>query len=229
MNRAFFYTVAGGSAILPDPVWQQTGVWISSATIVVSSAWTMSAVTITSGQTQFIYNSGKTTDNTILTGGRMNVSSGGTVTGATLSAGRGYIYKGGLTNAAVIYANARMYVYTGAVTSNDVMSAGLYYVSSGGSAIGLTISNGNAYVYANGAVSGAVCNGGALNLVGGHVYDAVINRYGRLNVSNTASASGVIVESGGSLGVFSGGVALAVTSNAGAIVNVLEGGSITYA
>ena len=229
MNNMFMAMLAAATARVEVPVDGSTGVWIKEGATVISSGMKMAGAVVSSGATQTLYTRGLTTSNIILTGGRMNVSSGGTATGAKLSAGWGYIYAGGLTSGAIVYANARMYVLTGAVTSNDAMSAGLYYVSSGGTAAGLTVSNGNAYGHANGTASGAICKGGALNLVAGKAYDTTVDRNGRINISANASASGVIVSSGGRLEIFSGGTALAVVSSAGAIVNVAEGGYIEYA
>ena len=229
MNNMFTAMLAAAAARVEIPIDGSTGVWIKAGATVISSGMEMVNATVSSGQTQTLYARGRTTSNTILTGGRMNISAGGTATGAVLSAGYAYIYNGGGTVGATVYTGARMYVYAGALTSGDTLSAGLYYISSGGTAAGLTVAAGNAYVYAHGTTVGAVVNGGALNLVAGIASDTTINHYGKLNISTTASASGVIVESGGSLSVFSGGTALAVTSNAGAVIVVSDGGHIEYA
>ncbi len=249
------YNAGTGEFITSHPVYGETGVWLVSGGTGISGLWEMSGASIGIGQVaplQAVYLGGVANSTQVLSGGTMNVSSGG-VAGSVTACGSGarvYVSRGGTANGVEIYSSARVTVFgsnasasnvavrgpdgfltvygSGAGAGGITMSGGAYvivyqgatlsginqlggnlYVSSAGTATGLTMSGGAAVVYPSGTATDIVVSGGYLRVQAGGVASSV--------------------EVAGSLTVSSGGTALDVTSKAGAVITVSEGGYITYA
>lgn len=142
----------------------------------------------------------------ISSGGSMNVISGGTAYGTTVSAYAAVSCNGGTVESTTLMTVGNMYVYGNHGNNiNDIrISNGGHLIASGYS---------NAY--------GGIVPGSANQITVGLRGSAICSNYGVLN--------SITVLSGGSLTVYSGGYALNVVSSAGAVINVLGGGVITYA
>ena len=251
MNNMFTAMLAAATAKVEVPVDGLTGVWIKSGATVISSGMKMTGATVSSGQSQTVYNRGAANSTTVVSGGSLLISSGGTANSPVAhgAAVRVNVSRGGSAFGAEIYSSARMNVMgsgalasgisvrgpdgflnvygQGASAASIVMSAGAYvYVYQNGVISGITQSAGNLYVSSAGTATGVIMGGGAIAVyASGYINDTTIGG-GALRIQNGGNASGIVVQSGGSLVVSSGGTALAVTGNAGASIVVLEGGYI---
>lgn len=209
------------------PIEGETGVWLKSGGVTISSAMKMTGATIASGQSQRVYNYGSALYTVVESGGTATVYSGGEL--SSCADNWRVFVSGGLADSVTVGDGAQGNAYVGGTMTNLVVSAGgRFTVQSGAVLSGCTRLDGATYCYILG---------------GGTGYD-IHNYYGRFEVSAGGYVSGmhqyagnatiggtatdVIVSSGASLTVSSGGTALAVTSNAGATVKVLEGGYIEY-
>jgi len=201
----------GNYEALGWPLDNVAGVFVKEGTTTVSSAMTMTAATITSGQSQMVYNHGLAAS-------------------TTLSAGLLRVYSGGRATQAIIHAAAHVY-NGGFVSSADTTGAGRLNVSSGGAAYDMTVSSAGHIYVSSGGYAGSTTvgfNGGMWSFNGGSSVEVVVQSGGSLTMSSGGWCSVCNISSGGSLIVQSGGTALAVTSNAGATVTVLDGGYIEY-
>jgi len=252
---------------LPVPVDGSRGVFVKEGATTVSSAMTMTGATISSGQSQYVYDRGYSVSGTYY--GRLYISSGGSIVDCILSSGAiGGVRSSGVASGTIIYGNAELGVSAGGCAVSTINNGSLN-ISSGGSArvvemqgilrlygggfaedVYVVNSTANVQMimfggtalrasagYRGGVVvlSGAIAlsatasGGGLVNLRGGSAYSATLKRYGSMYISNGGVVSDIVIESQGFLTVSSGGTALAVTSNAGATVTVLEDGYIEYA
>ena len=206
VSGRMFYNQGTGEFVIPPgtiPVDGQYGVWLKEGATVISSGMSMANVTVTRGQTQYVYNYG-VISSTILSGlGQTGV------------------------NAAIAVVSG------GGIARATTVLQGHMDVRSGGSAMSIEVKNNMyAAVYAGGYASGIITSNGYIDvneLAEDIVISRVQNGSGRLYIKSGGTGSGVIVGSGGRLTVSSGGTALAVTSNAGAFIAVLSGGYIEYA
>jgi fibronectin-binding autotransporter adhesin len=153
--------LAGGSMSV------NSGGTVTSATVIGNSAFdphggslairggTASGIIISSGGFEVVSPKGQFAGSkdfgaTILAGGRMNVSAGGTVSGVTLVGGQLQLFSGGTASATVINSGSE-FVYSGGLTNGTVVSSGGFeqvgfYTSGfqnlGGTTIGTTVSSG---------------------------------------------------------------------------------------
>ena len=131
MNPSFFYTVAASTKTHPE--YGYTGVWLRSGTVTVSSAWTMSDVTVSSAHTQYVFNSGVAQSSLVSSGGYLYVSSGGVATGTQVySAGIQRLYTGGFGSDLVLVGGTMQVSSGGVGESVKITSGGTAFVSAGG-------------------------------------------------------------------------------------------------
>ena len=123
-------------------------------------------------------------------GGTLNVSSGGTDSGTSVTGGRFNVSSGGTADAASVSGGGTMNVSSGGTASGvSVGSGGTLSVSSGGVVSGLTTSDKNdqsvtaiANILSGGTVDGTTkINGGALILDAGAVFET----HAKLTIINT--------------------------------------------
>ena len=170
---------------------------------------------------------------TMLTGCTMTINPGATASAVTVSSG-GKLTVNGSASGVVMSQLGTMTVSSGGVASALTMHDGAVTVDANGVLDGAVVSHGTLQQFA-GANSGAIRN---VTLLGGAIYarirlpggtfDAVVSG-GTMHVQNSGYVSGATVAAGGALVVSSGCTALAVTSETGAAVTVLDGGYIEYA
>lgn len=151
---------------------------------------------------------------TVSNGGQLHVSSGTAINTTVENGGKMYVSSGGSVDVAIVESGGLMTISSGGVAQNTTV-AGYVYVSGGvmsGGTVASVTDGGFAriYTYSGAEATGLVASrAGQIIMSGGTAFSPVINSSGFLTVS-------------------SGAVALDVTSSAGAIVTVLEGGTITY-
>jgi len=157
------------------PVDGSAGVFIKSATTVLSRAWTMLGATVSSAQSQYVYSGGLATACVISSGGFQEVRSGGVASdcqyfahfavrnGGLISGGTavhnngsiGSVYVGGvLTDITIGGISSWNAVYVHGVISNTTfLTAGELWLRSGGTAMDITVgSSGGAYAWTYGGL-----------------------------------------------------------------------------
>ena len=233
----FFFAAAAKAVTVEQPTDGQTGVWVKSGTTVISSAMTMTGLVTSSGWSTNIYSGGVLSDYVLQSAGMVVRSGGLAVSGVAYRALT--VSRGGVVSSVILN-------HPGETT--DV------YNHAGVRAFDVTLIAGQLQQFAGAAssyVSGVIVSGGTLTVrtrpptggMGG-AYD-IVQYGGTVRVEYNGYASGVAVQSGllnvvsgravnvalsgGSMHVYSGGSALVVTSHAGAVVTVDEGGYIEYA
>lgn len=213
------YTVAGSGLVRGG---RFSGTTVSNGGQLHVSAGSATDTTVSSGGKMYVSSGGSADVAHIVSGGLMHISSGGiashfsSVDGATVEVLSG----GSATTAGTAYGvsvenGGSLTVESGGV-ANSASVSGYVYVSSGGVMSGGTVASATGggvariYIYSDAEVTGLVASrGGQIIMSGGVATEPVINSSGFLTVS-------------------SGAAALDVTSSAGAVVTVLEGGTITY-
>jgi len=235
MNNMFTAMLAAATAKVEVPVDGSTGVWIKQGAVVLSSGMKMTGATVSSGQTQFIYNRGIANSTVISSGGTMIVSSGGVATSTTIySSGVVNVY-GMLAVASAVEMAANVTVYSGGTVNDAYILLGTMLVSSGGLAedvvaSGLTTaSRGVLNLRAGGSMNRVTLQRGENGFFNGQITNLLISGTGPVGyLRPPCIASGISVTSG-TLVVNSGASGLAVTSGANATITVLDGGYIEYA
>jgi fibronectin-binding autotransporter adhesin len=203
------------------------------------------SVIVSSGQTSGISSGQTDTGDSVLAGGTLIVSSGGTISNTVVDGGSpangslasGIVDFGGSAVSTTIRNSGAQDVF-GVASGSVVSSGGIEYVDSGGIVSGTTVSSGGGqYVFSTGTAIGTMVKGGAQlnvrgttsNVVlsggspGGFAIDTVY--FGGRAVSTTLEtssilgifgvASGSIVSSGGELSLFPGGHGNLTTISAG--------------
>ena len=183
----------------------------------------------------------------VVSGGLLNVLSGGTTLSSILSGGNEVIFFGGLASGTVIN-SATLYDY--GVANGTIVNGGIDVVEASGSASGTTVSNGGEeYVTIGGTAITTTLRGG-VSVVAGTVFGTTVSsgtlyEYG--NASGTiinggvevveagGTANGTTVNNGGEEYVVSGGQTIQTTLNGGfgvtigtAVGTKLNSGSIFY-
>lgn len=252
MSGTFVMMMAAGARV-EQPIEGQTGVWLKSGTTVISSAMTMTGVVISSGQTQYIYDRGKSLDCIFRAGAVQIVYSGGFDSGTSDYWGNGasaYISSGGTSFDR--YAGGYLRVSSGAYLSSAYTHGGILYnagtvvstVKTTGATTFNTFGGGFSYdLYVSSGVNCAVADGRLIGVSGlpatnatfkasngGVILNAVFESGWVITIGSRGGlVSGATLKSGCTMTISSGGSALAVTSNAGAVVTVQAGGYIEYA
>ena len=188
--------------------WNQAPASVVSGTVNVSSVQTSAGLVVVSG-------------------GLLNVLSGGTAISNILSGGNEVIFFGGLASGTVINSGT---LYDYGAASGTIVSGGLDVVEAGGAASGTTVNNGGEeYVAIGGTASGTTLNGGFAVVAGtavgatvnsGTLYDYGITRGTIVNggvevVGAGSTASGTTVNNGGEEYIVTGGTASGTTLRGG--------------
>ena len=80
---SLFSALLGAAVTVETPIAGLTGVWIKAGGVASSSGMKMSGVTVTSGQSQYVYSRGGAEAETVSSGGVIYVSNGGIVSGVS--------------------------------------------------------------------------------------------------------------------------------------------------
>ena len=154
----------------------------------------------------------------VLSGGILGVAAGGTVTGATVSAG------GALSGPGALQGITFDYGAVGGVAVQGVTGApATLIVESGGSASGMTVSSAGAdFVYAGGTTTATTLLSGGTEYVssGGATSAVTVSSGGVEIVSNGGSVAGGQVAAGGSATLLSGALVSGVTVSSGGAVTL---------
>ena len=189
----------------------------SSGTEQIDLGGTANRTVISSGGIEVVYGR---ESGAALVGGTLEVLSGGSVSGATVSSGGTLeIWSSGTAISTTVLSGGTLEYFGGAIASGTTLSAGATLeAGSGYLASGLAISSGlTLAVGAEGsAVNNTVLGGGALSvLFGGTASGTVVSSGGVESISFVGSALGTEIGSGGSQDVASGGFASGTRVDAG--------------
>ena len=154
----------------------------------------------------------------IVSNHQMTVHSGTTVNTATVcNFGKLYVYSGGIVNSTTMDSGGYLYVHSGGTANTATVCSGAsLYVSSGGTALNI-VENGG-YVY--------VAESAHVNFVGNVISDIIVSNH--MTVHSGTTLNSATVDSGGSLEVHSGGMALNIVDNGG-YVYIAEGAFVNFA
>ena len=247
----FFNALLAAAATVTQevPIDGQTGVWLKSGATVLSSGMSMTGITVSTGQNQYVYERGAAIATTV-DGGSAYVNSGGSALNLVLATGR--VENRGVVVTPVIRGGLYFNFSNGVTSNATITSGGTCYLQlpptePGGGVIHGVNMTGFAKVFLQGSgcgVSGGVCNGEgttAANIIyaynGAFADDVTLMSAAQFRVSSGAAGHRTLIESNGQVFVYSGGVvvsavvssggslyvnpgasALAVTSDAGAVV-----------
>lgn len=189
-------------------VFGSTGIILNSAGEIVSSAMTVSGISIGTDEILYIYNNGTADTVTVGSGGSMTVSRGGTASGTIVSGGGVMdVVSGGYASAATIQGRAN--IRPDGIIESATVNHGVLMLN-GGRAINTVIDNNRMNVSNGGIANSTTINSGG---------DAYVILYG--HVSNTT------INSGGSMVIGPLGDAKYTTVNFGGIVSGSDGASLT--
>jgi autotransporter passenger strand-loop-strand repeat protein len=175
-------------------------------------------VPLSSGQVLNISSGQGSTDVTVLSGGTLDVLSGGTASGTTDSGGIDAVL--GTANGTTVDSDSvEVLVSGGTATGTTVNNGGIEVVASGATARGMILSSGGIDVVVSGGTASGTVNRGGLDIVDG----------GTEFVLSSSLASGTIVISGGLAVVESGGTGSGDIVNSGGTLEVLTGGAASGA
>lgn len=238
-NNANNYVYSGGTCI--DVILGSRIVWtvsnggvISNITITgaggglyVSNGGLVNSLIMHSGTAQ-IRSGGTAFAAVVSSGGSMIVSNGGTASDIEIYSGGGVYASSGAEVSDIWIANgANLYVY-GGVYRNIINSGGVYTV---GIAAKPTYYNIEAYrpvTLLNGFADTVVMHDWSTLTIGAEGSAVNVTATYKAHVNNSGYVSGCAIMSAGTLTVRSGASSLAVTSNAGAVITVEDGGYIEY-
>jgi autotransporter passenger strand-loop-strand repeat protein len=196
---------------------------------VYSGGWVNNAVAHFFGAI-LIYNGGVAYE-TVVSNGRMDVSSGGMMLGGAVRGGKVSVFSGGMAMLAAVSNGGVMAVGRGGAANFVIVaSGGSVFLSSGGVASGATISSGGElFVYPNGAAySATVLNEGLMyvNGSGAVAHSTTVRNSGQVWVWGSGRASSSIISSGGLLRVFKSGSANFTTVSSGGSLSISSGGKV---
>ena len=174
----------------------------------------------------------------IISGGEMSVSSGGTADHTNLNvAGLMYVV-GGYANSTSIAGQAQLHVSRGGLASNTYVNYGEMHIGSGGTGKDVIVNNlsgGILYVHSRGYAQDITVSRGTVLVDSGSATNISLNDRGALLVSTESSfVSNVVVNDGGDVGL--DGSATGITINSGGcarfygkVANAeLNGGGLLY-
>ena len=153
---------------------------------------------------------------TVNGGGRLSVSSGGTVNYTTMNEGYLVVYSGGTANSTTVNYGL-LYVFSGGTVLNIIENGGYVYAAEGANV-----------TFTPNTISGLVLSYTSATLHSGTMANyTTLNSAGYLHVFSGGTANYTTVNSGGSMRVFFGGTATATTVNYGGSMTVSSGGTAT--
>ena len=196
----------------------------SGGLMIVESGTAVSGTSVNSSGVETISSGGSDASATINAGGlQMDY---GSASGATLSGGKLDVLSGGSATSTTVDSGGLMIVESGtAVSGTSVNSSGVETISSGGSDTLATINDGGIQqILSGGSASGTVVNDPGIQVVslGGSATGAVLSG-GEQDVYGSATST--TVDSGGGLQVVEGGGAASGATINGGVEYVVSGGS----
>jgi autotransporter passenger strand-loop-strand repeat protein len=187
------------------------GVFTSAAAEFVYAGGVASGDSIQSGAKAIISSGGRAVGTTVSSGGIAYVFASGTAAGTVLSkGGKALVSSGGVTTATMVSSGGLAYVFAGGVASGDIVQDdGKELISSGGVASGATVQGGGAeYIYSSGGASGTLLSGGdAFVSSGGSLVSATTSAGGADYLRASGTATHTVVSAGGYELISSGGIA----------------------
>ena len=222
MSGFFFAAAAAANVTVETPIDGQTGVWIKSAGVTINSAMKMTGVTVSNGQTQYIYDRGVASQYSVL-GGTVYMSGGTAVDVYVEAFGYFHVSSGALLVGGTGGSGCRIRVSSGGVASlTSMMSNGAGMTVYPGGSVYQHTGDGSVYGY---LFSALVPNAKRLVIIGGGTASDVLVSNGQLYISS----GGVVYDTtirGGTVVAFSDGVALNVTISGGSLT-ASSGGTAT--
>ena len=253
MADYFFNALLAAATNVEVPIDGQTGVWLKSGGVTISSGMKMVGAVVSPGNTQTVYSKGVA--NACLTrGGTQTVYFGGVVSNTSaLGAGKIYISSGGIAAGCYISGGlnaAVLYIHSGGTASSCVLQSGDIQINgypAPGTAIetvqygGRGLFNNHANV-SNYTISGGFIQagegGGPKRIYDLKVYGGNVSIYNNTHVSGAIISGGVVsartadarffnasVYSGGTLLIRSGIASNTTVSSGGTAI--LSGGTLT--
>ncbi|MBO5690072.1 MAG: hypothetical protein J6S73_09090, partial [Lentisphaeria bacterium] len=203
VNNTYTQTVFVSSAALPAP----SGVWLNSSSL----GSRVSAQTVTSGQSMYVFSGGTVESAMIASRGSAFISSGGVVRQLELQ-----------------HSSARVSVGFGGTVSQAVLSGGGLTISSGATVSSLVQQSGTVYLQGN--LSGARVSGGSLRLSSGaRTVSSLLIGSGYEDVFANAVTEKAVISSGGRI-LLAGGSALETeVYSAGSLSVRAHSGLFSYA
>ncbi len=118
--------------------------------------------------------------NTVNSGGKLRISSGGVASKTTVVSSNGlYVYDDGTANETTVSSGAGLYVHGGVASNTTVHSSGELFIHSGGTAVGAT-ANASGGIGVEGVASNIIVNSDGVAEVLGTVCNVTISSGGRL-------------------------------------------------
>ncbi|MBR4674191.1 MAG: AIDA repeat-containing protein [Victivallales bacterium] len=211
---------------------------LASASATVNSGTTATATVINNLGEMYVYSGGTANDTSIDNHQDHTVYYPDGANGnETASYGRLLVKEGGTVNHTNIYSGGEMCVYKDA-TANDttINDSGFLYVYNGGIAAGISVNpNGQIRVYKGGTAKEVVENGGAVYISSGANVVFIPHTIRSLNIQDESLATlhsgtvavDAIINSGGSMEIFSAGQLKNINVKEGGGLYVSSGGKVT--
>lgn len=215
-------TVNSGGAAYIGGVATGTTV-VAGGGIVALAGGTVSTARITGGLME-VQSGGVARDTVASSGGRVLIYSGGMASGTTVSSGgRETVFSGGTASGTIVSAGGSEFVQ-GRLVGGTVGTAGEVYVA--GTASGTTVVGGGSIIaLSGGVIAGAALTGGFMEVqAGGMASGTAMSNGARLYVYAGGAISGTTISSGAQERVFSGAVAHATSISSGGQEVVYAGG-----
>src|SRR2546421_632318 len=126
------------------------------ATYLVTSGQTLSGLTLSSSDAEYVLPGG-TASSTVINGGFQDDA--GTATGTTIYSGAQIVESGGIATSTIINGGAQL-VMSGGTATSAILNGGYQLVSSAGIASNTTLNGGSQFVEAGARATGATISGG---------------------------------------------------------------------
>ena len=174
----------------------------------------------------YIYRGGNALSTTVLRGGSMTVSSGGSATSTMMSGGYMAVSSGGSAILTTVSSSAVMRIAGGSATSTTVAN-GWMFVTSSGSVTSTTMSGGygSMHVSSGGSATLTTMSGGWMFVTSSGSVTSTTMSGGYMLVSSGGRTTSTTI-SGGQMVVTSGGLATSTTVNSGGWIHVSSGGCV---
>ncbi len=189
-----------------------------------------------SGGTLNVLSGGESDHTTVFSGGSLNVSSGGTAYSVTVSSGGSLNIQGTFVSSLQVSAGGSATVSSGGLlsgtgTSGTGLFGGTLNVLSGGTADLVEINSGGLEVVSSGGTisNTIVASGGKLELLGGAQLGntPTVRAGATLEIGSGYTSNGYVVSSGVTLEVAPGGTATNTTVLAGGVLDYVSGANVT--
>ena len=229
-NGGYVYVADGANAVFASNT--ISGLVLSNASATIHSGTTANSTTVNSRCTMYISSGGTANSTTVNSGGSLYVNFSGGIANSTTVSGYFFVNRGGVANSTIVNSGGYLIVSSGGTANNIIVNlSGHLDVSRDGIVSGIT-ANKNGYVeIGNGAkVSNIIENGGCVRVLDSKGSGIIFasNTFSGLTIDNKDVAtvhSGTTAYnttlSGGTLQVFSGGMAVNTTIQRGGYLGSL--------